>query len=138
MNTAQRQLTPLELQIMKVLWDSGPSNVQAVQDRLPGRSKLAYTTVQTMLNVLHRKGRVRRILRGRAYEYEPLLSRERAAGNALRDLIDRIFGGSVEGLLMSLVNSRQLDPKELEKLSKLIEGQTARSRSEKEGQRADD
>jgi len=135
MKKPQRQLTPLELQIMKVLWDSGPSNVQTVQERLSGRSKLAYTTVQTMLNVLHRKGRVRRILRGRAYEYEPLLSRERAAGNALRDIVDRIFGGSVEGLLMSLVNSRQLDPKELEKLNKLVE---ARARSEKESQRADD
>jgi len=135
MKKPQRQLTPLELQIMKVLWDSGPSNVQTVQERLSGRSKLAYATVQTMLNVLHRKGRVRRILRGRAYEYEPLLSRERAAGNALRDIVDRIFGGSVEGLLMSLVNSRQLDPKELEKLNKLVE---ARARSEKESQRADD
>jgi Penicillinase repressor len=58
-----RQLTPLELQIMHVLWDIGPAPVQAVQERLSGE-KLAYTTVQTMLNVLHRKGRVKRTLRG--------------------------------------------------------------------------
>src|ERR1700730_10407527 len=59
---SQQQLTPLELQIMNVLWDSGPSNVQSVQEKLSGSPKLAYTTVQTMLNVLHRKGRVRRRL----------------------------------------------------------------------------
>ena len=59
-------LTPLELEIMKVLWASGPSGVQAVRDALAPRRKLAYTTVQTMLNVLWRKGRVRRKI-GRAH-----------------------------------------------------------------------
>ncbi len=123
MNEPQKQLTPLELQIMKVLWDCGPSKVQTVQENLPTSPKLAYTTVQTMLNVLHRKGRVKRTLRGRAYEYEPLLSRDRAANNAIRDMIDRLFGGSVEGLLMSLVKSKQLHPKRLEKLRMLLEEQ---------------
>ena len=126
----QRQLTPLELQIMRVLWDFGPCNVQAVQDRLSSTPKLAYTTVQTMLNILHRKGRVKRRLRGRAYEYEPVLSRDRAASHAIRDLIDRLFGGSVEGLLMSLVKSKQLDADKLEKLTELIEEQE-RSKKEK-------
>jgi BlaI family transcriptional regulator, penicillinase repressor len=116
-----RQLTPLELQIMKVLWDSGPSTVQAVQDHLSGRPKLAYTTVQTMLNVLHRKGHVKRTLRGKAFEYEPLLSKDSASSNAIRDMVDRLFGGSVEALLMSLVKSRELNPKNLAKLTALIE-----------------
>ena len=118
---SEQQLTPLELQIMNVLWDYGPSNVQAVQDHLGGSSKLAYTTVQTMLNVLHRKGRVRRRLRGRAYDYVPALTREKAATNAIGDMIDRLFGGSVDGLLMSLVKSRQLNPTKLQELSDLVE-----------------
>jgi predicted transcriptional regulator len=117
----KQQLTPLELQIMNVLWDCGPSNVQLVQEKLIGSPKLAYTTVQTMLNVLHRKGRVRRRLRGRAYDYAPLLSREKAASNAIGDMIERLFGGSVDGLLMSLVKSEQLDPKKLQELSSLVE-----------------
>ncbi len=117
----QQQLTPLELQIMNVLWDCGPSNVQSVQEKLAGSPKLAYTTVQTMLNVLHRKGRVRRTLRGRAYDYAPVLTREKAASNAIGDMVDRLFGGSVDGLLMSLVKSRQLDPKRLQELRGLIE-----------------
>ena len=119
---SQAQLTPLELQIMNVLWDHGPSNVQSVQENLGATPKLAYTTVQTMLNVLHRKGRVRRRLRGRAYDYAPVLTREKASSNAIGDMIDRLFGGSVEGLLMSLVKSRQLDPKRLQELSGFLEG----------------
>ena len=118
---SRQQLTPLELQIMNVLWDYGPSNVQAVQENLAGSSKLAYTTVQTMLNVLHRKGRVRRRLRGRAYDYAPVLTREKAANNAIGDMIDRVFGGSVDGLLMSLVKSKQLNPAKLQELSDLVE-----------------
>ena len=135
MNKPRKQLTRLELQIMKALWDFGPSNVQVVQENLSASPKLAYTTVQTMLNVLHRKAWVKRTLRGRAYEYEPLVSRDRAANNAIRDMIDRLFGGSVEGLLMSLVNSKQLHPKKLEKLRTLLEEQ---QRSDKEGHHGND
>jgi BlaI family transcriptional regulator, penicillinase repressor len=116
-----QQLTPLELQIMNVLWDCGPSNVQSVQEKLTASPKLAYTTVQTMLNVLHRKGRVRRRLRGRAFEYVPVLTREKAASNAIGDMINRLFGGSVDGLLMSLVKSQQLDPRKLQELRGLVE-----------------
>ena len=120
---SQQQLTPLELQIMNVLWDHGPSNVQSVQENLPGSPRLAYTTVQKMLNVLHRKGRVRRRLRGRAYDYAPVLTREKAANNAIGDMVNRLFGGSVDGLLMSLVKSQQLNPTKLQELSDLIEEQ---------------
>jgi predicted transcriptional regulator len=130
MKKTQKQLTRLELQIMRVLWDAGPSNVQAVQEKLGVSTKLAYTTVQTMLNVLHRKGRVKRALRGRAFEYEPLITREQATSSAVRDVIDRLFGGSVENLLMSLVKSRQLHPKKLKELERLVAKQ---QHSEKEG-----
>ena len=64
--TREQALTPLELEIMNVLWETGPANVQTVQARMKGRD-LAYTTVQTMLNVLHRKGKVKRQLKDRAY-----------------------------------------------------------------------
>jgi len=117
---SRAQLTPLELQIMKALWKCGPSTVQAVQERLPGE-RLAYTTVQTMLNILQRKGRVKRRLVGKAYEYRAVLSRDKAVREAVRDMLDRMFGGSVEALLMTLVKSRQLDADKLERLQRLIE-----------------
>jgi len=113
------QLTPLELEIMNVLWETGPANVQAVQDHLTG--DLAYTTVQTMLNVLYRKGKVKRALQGRAYVYQAVVSRETARGQALRDVVNRLFGGSAETLVMSLVKSHRLTPAKLAELNKLIE-----------------
>jgi len=105
---------------MQGLWEKGASTVQAVQEKLPGEP-LAYTTVQTMLNVLQRKGKVKRKLVGKAYEYRPVLSRERALRDAASDLLDRMFGGSVDALLMSLVKSRQIDAKKLAKLQQLID-----------------
>jgi BlaI family penicillinase repressor len=126
------QLTRLELQIMQVLWSNGPSTVQAVQQRLPG-DPLAYTTVQTMLNILQRKGKVKRKLLGKAYEYRPVLSRDKALREATSDMLDRMFGGSVEALLMSLVKSSQLDADKLAKVRKLIESQEQADTEEHHG-----
>jgi BlaI family penicillinase repressor len=114
------QLTPLELRIMQVLWENGAGTVQAVQEKLAGDS-LAYTTVQTMLNVLQRKGKVKRRLVGKAFEYRPVLTQERALREAAGDLLERVFGGSVDALLMSLVKSRQIDATKLAKLQQLID-----------------
>jgi len=114
------QLTPLELRIMQVLWECGASTVQAVQNNLSGEP-LAYTTVQTMLNVLQRKGKVKRRLVGKAYQYIPVLTRDRALREAAADLLNRMFGGSVDALLMSLVKSQQIDAEKLAKLQKLID-----------------
>ena len=113
-------LTPLELEIMTVLWETGPANVQTVQSRLQGRG-LAYTTVQTMLNVLHRKGRVKRQLKDRAYLYRPVLSRQKAMSQALGDMLNRFFGGSADSLVLSLVETRHLSAEKLAHIQKLLE-----------------
>ena len=112
-------LTKLELQIMQVLWRQGACNVGAVQAGL--KQPLAYTTVQTMLNILERKGKLKRKLRGRAYEYTATVSEAKATGSAVRDLVDRMFGGSSEELVMSLIKSRQIDAKTIAELTKRLE-----------------
>jgi BlaI family penicillinase repressor len=112
-------LTPLELEIMKVLWETGPANVQTVLREL--NRGHAYTTVQTMLNVLHRKGKVTRRLKEKAYLYRPAVSRREVIGKAVGDLIDRMFGGSAESLVMSLVEAKHLTPAKLARLNKLVE-----------------
>ena len=111
-------LTPLELQIMQVLWQQGPCTVAEVQPKVHG--ELAYTTVQTMLNVLLRKGKVKRVQEGRAFRYRAAVSRERASGNALTDLVKRMFGGSSEALLMSLVDTRQISAEELARIAQKL------------------
>src|ERR1700758_3196776 len=107
-------LTKLELQIMQVIWRRGGGNVSDVQEAL--EQHLAYTTVQTMLNILCRKGKLKRKLHGRAYEYSAAVSEAKASGHALRDLVDRMFGGSSEELVMSLIKARQIDPKRIAEL----------------------
>jgi predicted transcriptional regulator len=127
---SDNSLTPLELEIMNVLWETGPAAVQTVQAKLKGR-ELAYTTVQTMLNVLHRKGRVKRQLKDRAYLYRPVLSRQKAVTQALGEMLDRFFGGSADSLVLSLVETRHLTPEKLTRIQKMV----AKDEEEKHGNR---
>ena len=127
---SDNSLTPLELEIMNVLWETGPAAVQAVQAKLKGR-ELAYTTVQTMLNVLHRKGRVKRQLKDRAYLYRPVLSRQKAVTQAVGDMLDRFFGGSADSLVLSLVETRHLTPEKLARIQKMV----AENQEDRDGNR---
>ncbi len=113
------QLTPLELEIMNVLWESGSANVQTVQQQL--QRELAYTTVQTMLNILHKKGQARRTLVERAYFYEPAVSRKQVVSKHITDVVDRLFGGSAESLVMSLLETKHLTPAKLARLQQLVD-----------------
>ncbi|HEU0177592.1 MAG TPA: BlaI/MecI/CopY family transcriptional regulator [Blastocatellia bacterium] len=118
---AQRKterLTPLELEIMQVLWETGAANVQTVQQRL--KRELAYTTVQTMLNILHRKGKVKRSLKERAYFYKPAVSRRQVVRQTVNDLVEHLFGGSVENLVMSLVETKHLTAEKMTRLNELL------------------
>ena len=112
------RLTPLELEIMEVLWAQRPATSHTVQKTLDRR--LAYTTVQTMLNVLCRKGKVRRALRGRVYIYRPALSRHLELARTLRELIDRWFGGSATDLVMTLIEERQVGAETLARLQEQV------------------
>ncbi len=112
---SQTGLTKLELRIMQAVWKRGGSTVSEVQAEL--NPPLAYTTVQTMLNILERKGKLKRELEGRAYVYTAKVSEAKALSQQLRDLVDRMFGGSSEELVMSLLKTRQIDAKKLAELT---------------------
>jgi predicted transcriptional regulator len=101
---------------MRVVWDVGTGNVQKILQGLTGEPQLAYTTVQTTLNVLQRKGKVKRKLVGRAFEYSALVSQEAADSHAIKDVLQKVFRGSVDDLLLSLVRSKQLNAKKLTEL----------------------
>lgn len=89
-----RDLPELELECMKVLWDSGPLTVRAVREHLLSRRPLAYTTVLTVLDRLMRKGVVTRRKRGRAHVYAALYTQDAARQAALARLLEHYFGGS--------------------------------------------
>lgn len=109
---------------MSVLWAQKAASVQKVLNGLSGEPVLAYTTIQTMMTVLQRKGKVERRLVGRAFEYRPLVTRESANTYELRELLYKVFGGSVDDLLRALVRSGHLDAHKLTKLRTEFVGNT--------------
>ena len=125
-STEKRGLTPLELQIMQVLWTEGPSTAAEVVPQVPG--DLAYNTVQTMLQVLLKKGKVKRVAEGRAYRYRAAVSRERAAGSAIGELLKRMFGGSAEAMLLAMVDSGHVDADDLQRARKALQAGEAAAR----------
>lgn len=108
-------LTKLELRIMQVVWKRGRCTVSAVQEELD--PPLAYTTVQTMLNILQRKGKLKRELEGRAYTYSAAISEAKALRQGVRDLIDRMFGGSSEELVMTLLRNGEINAAKLAEIT---------------------
>lgn len=114
--SAKAGLTKLELELMQVIWRLNRCTVSAVQAELT--RPLAYTTVQTMLNILERKGKLRRDLHGRAYFYSARVTEAKAIGQGVRDIIDRMFGGSSEELVMSLLKNGEIDAKRLAELTR--------------------
>jgi predicted transcriptional regulator len=123
-------LTKLELELMQIIWRLGPATVSAVQAELP--RPLAYTTVQTMLNILERKGKLRRELNGRAYIYAARVTEAKALGQGVRDLIDRMFGGSSEELVMSLLKNGEIDAHRLADLTRRFNEETEKEHTRDE------
>jgi BlaI family transcriptional regulator, penicillinase repressor len=111
--------TDRELDVMDVLWESGPSTVAEVQAALV--DELAYTTVLTMLRTLEDKGHVAHEEEGRAYRYYPLVARSEAGASAVKRLLRKLFRGSPEMMLTHLVSERGLTKEQLELMRRLLD-----------------
>jgi predicted transcriptional regulator len=115
-------LTPQELEIMKVVWSRGHATVRDVYEALREERRIAYTTVMTMMNVLERKGHLRKKAEGRSFDYRPAKPQRQVVGSMVRDFVERVFGGSAEPLLLHLVEERHVAPEDLDALAKRIRG----------------
>ena len=111
-------LSGLEHQVMQIVWRKGTVTAEEVCAALPGRPKNA--TVRTILRRLEQKHYVGHRSDGRAYVYAARVAPEQAAAGAVRRIIDRFCGGSVEALLVGLVDAQVVDPGELQELSKRV------------------
>jgi predicted transcriptional regulator len=114
-------LTEAELRIMQVLWQKGPGTVQQVLDVMPGDTALAYNTVLTTIRILERKGYIEHSKDGRAHVYSPLVAEEEASRSEIRHLVSRFFRNSHEDLVLNILEDRGVDPKELERLRKMLD-----------------
>src|SRR6202161_3499290 len=115
-------LTPQELEIMKVVWDCDSAAVRDVYEALLEHRKIAYTTVMTMMKILETKGYLKKRRQDRAFIYRPAHTKNQVIGGMLREFIDRVFNGSAEPLLVHLVKTRHLSEKDLQKISRIVEG----------------
>jgi predicted transcriptional regulator len=112
-------LTDREADIMKVLWDHGPSVVADVRRRLP--DKLAYTTVLTVLRVLESKGYVGHEEEGRVHRYFAAVQQNAAQKSALSHLTSKLFNGSVELLFTHLVSDKKLTAEQIRRMRKILD-----------------
>ena len=121
---ASPKLTPLELQIMEVLWTRGPSAVREVQEQFPEEGRPAYTTVQTVLYRLETKKVARRTRKiGNALIFEAVVSRVSAHRRMVDDFL-ALFGGNAQPMMAHLVQTGQLtldDVREAERLIKELD-----------------
>jgi BlaI family transcriptional regulator, penicillinase repressor len=105
---ARVRLTPLELQLMDILWDLGEAAVREVQEAIPARSRPAYTTVQTMINRLEQKGALKKTRKiGNAWMFSPAINRKKTHERLIDDFLD-LFGGSATPVVSHLLQSGKL------------------------------
>lgn len=123
-----KELTDRELEVMHAVWDLAATRagddgltVADVRDELARRGRdLAYTTVATLFRILDEKNFVAQINEERPFRYQPAKSFEEVSGSLLGDLVERVFGGSREQLLVRLIEDRKLTKKERSVLAEVL------------------
>ena len=119
-NEESKPLTPVELELMHIVWRKGEVSVADVLEALPPERKLAYTSVSTVLRILEQKGVVRSRKVGRGHVYSALLPREAYEVQSVRHLVETVFDGTPSALVERLVEAVPLSPEEVEQLRALL------------------
>src|SRR5215470_7777015 len=119
-----KDLTERELEVMHVFWKHGEATAAEVRDRLAAAGlDRAYTTVATLVRILHDKHYLEQLNPERPYRYRPAQSYEDVSGRLLGDVLQRVFRGSREQLLVRLVEQRTLTERERAVLQEILEEQ---------------
>jgi predicted transcriptional regulator len=121
MRSKSGTLTGQELEIMKVIWPRGRATVREVYDELKTRRTIAYTSVQTMMNVLETKGHLKKQPGEKAQLYVPVRPQQLVVRSMVREFVDRVFDGSARPLLVHLLKEKGLSDRERLALQKLLD-----------------
>ena len=113
--------TPAELEILRILWEQGPSTVRDVQERMERERPTGYTTVLKLLQIMTEKDLVRRDETARAHIYAARLPEQQTQQQLVRDLVDRAFGGSARKLVMQALSTRKASREDLSKIRELLD-----------------
>lgn len=118
---AAKELTERELEVMQLFWKHGPLTAHAARDRLATAGvDRAYTTVATLIRILNEKGFLTQANDQRPYRYRAARSYEEVSRRLLSDLVERVFGGSREQLILRLMEQKKLTAKERARLEEIL------------------
>jgi predicted transcriptional regulator len=112
--------TNQELEILKVVWQRGPSTVREVFNELLKHRKIAYTTVLTMMGILEQKGHLKKKAGDRADVYTAAKPQAQVTQGMVQEFINRVFNGSTKPLLVHLVEDQGISPEELDEIETLV------------------
>ena len=121
MRRAKPVPTEQELEILKIVWRLKRATVREVYETLLERRRIAYTTVMTMMNILERKGHLRKQREAKAFVYAATRPQRQVVGKMVREFVDRVFNGSARPLLVHLVEDRKLSEDDLRELRRALE-----------------
>jgi len=120
--------TDAELQLLRVLWERGPSTVRQVHEALEPSRPTGYTTTLKLLQIMAEKGLVDRDERERTHVYRAVATEEQTQRQLTQDLLDRAFGGSAMKLVMQALSTKKATREELAQIRALIDERERRSR----------
>lgn len=115
------QPTEVELQILRILWDLGPSPVRDIHQRLNEAKGTNYSTTVKMLSVMLQKGLIERDEDAQPHIYRPTLTREKAGKGLMNDLIEKVYGGSAMSLVLQALSSGKATTEELAEVRRLLD-----------------
>ena len=113
--------TDAELEILRVLWTRGASTVRDIPDEIGASRAVGYTTVLKQMQVMHRKGLLKRSERFRSHVYEAARTRPATERQIVTTLLSTVFDGSARGLLQSALAGRKVDAAELREIRQLLD-----------------
>jgi BlaI family transcriptional regulator, penicillinase repressor len=113
--------TPAELEILGVLWRSGPTTVRSVHSELERTEPVTYTTVLKLMQIMTEKGLLERDESERAHIYRPTSEQADTQGQIVRDVVDRVFGGSAAQLVMRALSEKRASPREIDEIRQILD-----------------
>ena len=117
----RRKPTDGELEILAVLWEHGPSTVRQVHDRLEPARGVGYTTVLKLMQIMFEKGLLDRDESERSHIYRAKSRQEVMQKLLVKDLLHKVFGGSMEKLVLQALSAKKATPEELAEIRKLLD-----------------
>ncbi len=121
------QPTAVELEILRILWELGPSPVREIHARLSAAKGTNYSTTVKMLSVMLTKGLVKRDEKATPHVYRASITRQRAAKKFLHELIEKVYDGSAMSLVLQALAGSQASPAEIEEARKLLDEMEGKS-----------